>query len=221
MVISFLPFEDFEKSVKSLDSSRLGKMRSENYIILSRIENNSLDGGGWSNHPMTRSWRGYPDSLKYYLNCVFEEWEERGFKNSFEFYSLPDVIIHPPFVGLMEFHFSHQAALVRKHPYFYSTTFTDLPGEYLSLGYLWPCTLTTEKIMWMKEERTYLNPDIDLFTEINQQQLISSEKSEFLFYSLADLIKIAEDKGISNSKKMRKRDLFSLLKEKNLLPKKL
>ncbi len=217
MVISFLPFEDFEESAKVLDNSRLGKMRSENYIILNRILNyDKINGGGWIHHPMTLSWLGYPTALKFYLNCVISEWEGRGFSNSYEEYLLPEEIEFPPFVGLREFHFSHQASLVRKHPYYYSTSFPNLPSDYLSLGYLWPSSLTEEKILSLKEEGNYLHPDKTLFSEVNTSFLLSQSKSEERMYSLSSLKKIAKENNIDKKIKTKK-ELFPLLKKLELL----
>jgi hypothetical protein len=78
MVVVFLPFSDFEKSVSSLDDRRLGKQRIEALAILKSIKTKS----SWYNHPSTKMWIGFKNALKQYFNLCIEEWERRGFNNS-------------------------------------------------------------------------------------------------------------------------------------------
>ena len=77
---TFLPYPDFEKSLRALDYRRLGKQRVEAYQILRAIKH----GGGWRNHPAVKMWRGHVNALKRYHNMCIDEWVRRGFRNTMQ-----------------------------------------------------------------------------------------------------------------------------------------
>ena len=120
----FLPYEDFKKSLRTLDNKRLGKQRVETYQIISAISRRpKLDGTpykGWLNHPCTIMWKNHLPALKQYLNYSIMEWIERGFKNTMNFEIVNEEIVIPSFVGNERFHSSHRANLLKKEPEFYS-----------------------------------------------------------------------------------------------------
>ena len=132
---TFLPYESFARSAKVLDRQRLGKQRVEVLQILKALR----DGGGWSNHPAVRMWRGYECVLIDYGLAVCDEWHcERGYKDtcaekiaSFS----GDGWIRPPWLGDTAFHRSHQSNLIRKNPEHYGPIFWDVPDD---LPYVWP-----------------------------------------------------------------------------------
>jgi hypothetical protein len=139
-VQTFLPYEDFEKSAKSLDRQRLGKQRVETMQIMNAILNPDY---GWQNHPAVNMWRGHIVTLMDYQAAICSEWTSRGYKDTcleksfslLDQYS-PDILIgRPEWVGNYEFHLSHQSNLLRKYPEHYSQYFVNVPDD---LPYVWP-----------------------------------------------------------------------------------
>jgi hypothetical protein len=139
---TFLPYPDFAQSAKCLDMRRLGKQRVEVLQLLKAL----IAGGGWSNHPATKMWRGYEQALTDYGFAIIEEWVERGYKDSCrdKIYELisgvaenwwPGETVLPPWLGNEEFHAAHRSNLLRKDPVHYGqfgwTESDDLP-------YIWP-----------------------------------------------------------------------------------
>ena len=78
---TFLPYPNFEKSIKTLDYRRLGKQRVEAFQILNILLNRTKSSA-WRNHPAVLMWRGYENALKIYLNLCISEWISRGYKNT-------------------------------------------------------------------------------------------------------------------------------------------
>jgi len=132
---TFLPYEDFERSLRCLDRQRLGKQRVESFQILN-ILTGATKKAGWRNHPAVRMWSGYDNALKDYYNKNLRIWEERGYKN---IKLIPYVIIGkaiaPPWLGDKEFHASHRSNLLRKNPDHYGQ-FGWSEGP--DLPYVWP-----------------------------------------------------------------------------------
>jgi hypothetical protein len=134
---TFLPYPDFYKSARVLDSKRLGKQRVEAYQILRTL---SGETNGWKNHPATRMWRGHEPVLFIYTLIVCDEWVKRNNKDTIisklERYRFPEncTSMHPPWLGNEDFHRSHRANLVRKAPEIYVPIFGCLPPE----PYVWP-----------------------------------------------------------------------------------
>jgi len=121
----FLPYSDFTKSLRTLDTKRLGKQRVETYQIISAITSRpKLDGSpykGWLNHPCTIMWKNHIPALKYYLNCAITEWILRGYNNTMNFENvIKEEIVIPSFIGNERFHSSHRANLLKKEPEFYT-----------------------------------------------------------------------------------------------------
>jgi len=132
---TFLPYSDFNLSAKVLDYKRLGKQRLESWQIINTLEGRSK---GWKNHPAIKMWTGYEIALKYYFNCISQEWVRRGYKHNMGFYFpiLPGISsMMPKWMGKEEFHLSHQSNLVRKFPEHYSKYFPDVPND---IPYYWP-----------------------------------------------------------------------------------
>ena len=128
---TFLPYPDFEKSARALDSRRLGKQRAEALTILRCLH----EPNGWRHHPAVKMWRGYEDALKAYMNACIDEWVRRGYQNNMEkMEHSPDPLM-PPWFGDPEFHRSHQSNLIRKVPAYYSRIFPGVPDD---LPYVWP-----------------------------------------------------------------------------------
>lgn len=110
---TFLPYPDFELSVRALDNRRLGKQRVEAKQILLTLEKGPLICAGcrlsrigipqecsvdtapfygvhqfiktpWSNHPAVKMWRNHERRLALYGMYACREWKRRGFNDSLE-----------------------------------------------------------------------------------------------------------------------------------------
>jgi hypothetical protein len=129
-VQTFLPYADFQQSASILDNKRLGKQRVEVLQLLR---------GSWSNHPASKMWFGYSNALAEYGLIICEAWIYRGYGDTCwhkikEYYD-PSIREYPKWLGLKEFHLSHQSNLLRKDFKYYSIFFRDVPSN---LPYYWP-----------------------------------------------------------------------------------
>ena len=70
----FLPYSSFCLCAQCLDNRRLLKQILECKQILNALNN----GGPWSNHCITRTWRGYDKALVSYMNYCISEASSRG-----------------------------------------------------------------------------------------------------------------------------------------------
>lgn len=147
MVITFLPYADFEQSVQSLDDRRLGKQRLEAmqiYHVLNKIDIEPDGKFGWRNHPAVLMWVGYKNLLAVYHNLCLDEWVQRGRVNTMHEIDInPEQLLselrNPPvWWGWDAFHKSHMAALIRKSPSDYLEKFEKFVGIYRDYGYIWP-----------------------------------------------------------------------------------
>jgi hypothetical protein len=133
-VQTFLPYNDFQKSVEVLDYRRLGKQRVETFQVLNILLERTPTKG-WRNHPVTIMWTGYETALKAYQNITIREWARRGYKNNMSYEDLSgETIIMPPWFGDDRFHKSHRSNLLRKDFEYYSNHFT----EPVDIEYFWP-----------------------------------------------------------------------------------
>jgi len=131
---TFLPYDDFIHSVQVLDYRRLGKQRVETFQVLNVLLERT-DTRGWRNHPVTRMWRGYEESLKLYQNITILEWIGRGYKNNMKMEDVDaNQLVFPEWFGNTDFHRSHRSNLLRKNFNYYSEFF-DEPTD---LEYVWP-----------------------------------------------------------------------------------
>jgi len=131
---TFLPYPSFEKSLKALDSRRLGKQRVEAFQILNIILNRT-DKKDWSNHPAVNMWRGHANALKLYHNEAIKEWVARGYRNNMNIETIRGKIAFPEWFGKKNFHKSHKSNLLRKDKKFYSQFGWKVPSN---LDYVWP-----------------------------------------------------------------------------------
>ena len=137
---TFLPYEDFAQSAKSLDRTRLGKQRVETLQIMKALVDPSY---GWQNHPAVKMWRGYEWALYQYQVAICEEWTNRGYKDTcltktfvvIDEAGIPLNPSMPPWLGNENIHRSHRSNLVRKMPEHYALQFDDVDG---TLPYVWP-----------------------------------------------------------------------------------
>lgn len=211
MVNTFLPLPDFRESLLSLDKRRLGKQRLEAYQIINFLLGTPLGSGkGYANHPAKEMWKGYTNALIEYYNICLEVWVERGGKNEMKPFTIEGEIVYPPWFGVMEFHYSHQAALIRKEPAAYLPLFDTLPIAYLSLGYLWPSHIDLEDL---RENSSPDIPNPSFFDPVNKSKRLSMKSSEYLLYTLPELKEIAISLGITKVSQYNKRQLYDLIFE--------
>lgn len=138
---TFLPYSDFLQSTRILDMKRLGKQRVETLQILTALLNNNQSR--WFNHPATQMWREYELALVKYGLAICDEWLSRGYRDTcrdkilgLDIWTMNhDEVLMPWWLGVPEFHRSHQSNLLRKKPEHYSKYFRDVPDD---LPYLWP-----------------------------------------------------------------------------------
>lgn len=146
---TFLPFADFERSVRSLDTKRLGKQRVECIQVVRGLTRADY---GWRHHPAVLMWKNYEEALGRYAYTCCEVWTERGFADTCAATigadlatagvtavrsqaELAEAGLLPPWLGDEEFHRSHRSSLLRKHPDHYRPQFADVPDD---LEYVWP-----------------------------------------------------------------------------------
>ena len=146
---TFLPYPDFEKSIRILDSSRRNKQAVESSQLITVLDssykkffphrNQNPNSKGWINHPAVKLWKGYLDALILYYNINLEICiEEYGVKFE-KLVPLPmknRIACLPPWFGWELFHLSHRSNLLSKKPEYYKNIqgFIGIPDD---LGYLW------------------------------------------------------------------------------------
>lgn len=143
---TFLPYADFAHTAAVLDLRRLGKQRVEALQVLRATTRPEY---GWRHHPAAKMWWGYPEALVCYGLAICRSWTALGRPDtvaatlSVEFgrpvreqADLRHVDELPTWLGLPEFHRSHQSSLLRKDPTHYRPIFgPDVPDD---LPYVWP-----------------------------------------------------------------------------------
>jgi hypothetical protein len=136
---TFLPYEDFQQTVKCLDYRRLGKQRVETFQVLNILLDRT-ESKGWRNHPVKRMWTGYEEALKLYQNYTIQEWINRGYNNnmSFETVDLNNIVM-PPWMGDPMLHKSHRLKLAWKQWDWYCDKFDDVISQpHDEPEYIWP-----------------------------------------------------------------------------------
>lgn len=146
---TFLPYPDFERSARVLDSKRLGKQRVECIQVVRGLVR---PGYGWRRHPAVLMWKGHEEALgRYALTCC-AVWTELGFADTCAATitadlatagvtrirtqpELEDAGALPSWLGEQRFHLSHRSSLLRKDPGHYAEKF---PGDPDDLDYVWP-----------------------------------------------------------------------------------
>lgn len=146
MVNTFVPFSNFRLIAAVLDYKRLGKQRVEARQILQALTG---EKNGWSHHTAVRMWIGYEEALKFYINCMIDEWIARGYKNSMEKYNVEEEhVIFPWWIRWRPVQYSHRASLYRKKPEYYKNySFDDIPPIYHKCGYIWPSKLNEQQFI--------------------------------------------------------------------------
>jgi hypothetical protein len=137
---TFLPFPDFDESMRVLDPKRLGNQVYREGLTLIK--------GGWPHHPASKMWRGYEYALALYCIAGLNELFRRGkdyphHRLTFEGFlsNYPDTGM-PPWLGNEAFHSCHRAILLWKNPLWYGqfgwTEEPKGPDEKKRFPYIWP-----------------------------------------------------------------------------------
>lgn len=220
MVITFLPYPDFYKSLECLDSERLNKQCLECAQIIRALEKSGKVA--WANHPASRMWVGYENALKLYHNQALYVRQQRFPDRSYstEALEIEGIIEMPPWFGIMAVHYSHRASLIAKAPTYYSCNpevplkhYFEVPPIYLESGYVWPLN-TLEKTTGVKKvyykellEIDSENPPKTIFAEVNLDTRGSAHLSEFRSLRLLEL----RDRCDKKYKKLNKKQLYLIL----------
>lgn len=132
----FLPYDDYTKSLLSLDKRRQFKQVVEASQIINVIKKGE---GGWSNHPATVMYKHNLNSLIYYYNIglriAIKKWKVKVKKLKFIPYIKTANFNHPIWLGYPKFHSQHRARLLSKKPEWYRQfDWKEQPSE----NYIWP-----------------------------------------------------------------------------------
>ena len=142
---TFLPFDDFVRSISVLDARRARKQVIEASQLLDTLLNRK-DKSGWSNHPAALMWRGYEDALKIYQAVAYELTSANTTWNKQQKEIVaPGVYPLPYWFGWPLFHESHKSRLYQKSVEnvnkFNEELFNNLRNNGIangSIGYVWP-----------------------------------------------------------------------------------
>jgi len=107
---TFLPHPNYAASAATLDNARLNKQIVECRQILSTLN-------GDKNHPAFDMWRGYRGELIFYGVMMYREWLKRGKAKHKSGEEMEGVFFQsdvPWWLGVKEFHLSHQSRLMHK-----------------------------------------------------------------------------------------------------------
>lgn len=135
---TFLPYASFVETARCLDWKRLGNQRRECKQVLAPLIGITK---AWGTHPAILQWKGYERALCLYSLAICNEWRKRGYRDETRpyflhwFYSLRGDIVMPPWLGMREYHESHQSALLRKDYTWYSRFDWDVSHD---IPYFWP-----------------------------------------------------------------------------------
>lgn len=130
---TFLPYNDFYKSVQCLDYRRLGKQRVEAKQIYNALQPGSTSR--WRSHVAVRMWKGCENALLHYMNTAIEEWVRRGYNNNMNLAVVSFPVIMPFWFGDERLHASHRGNLLRKNFKYYSQFGWNEP---IDMPYWWP-----------------------------------------------------------------------------------
>lgn len=159
MVNTFIIADTPERCAQLLDYKRLGKQRVEGMQIITILEGKA---DGHSHHPVVAMWRDHIKALKYYTNCMIDEWIARGYKNTMSRYSMESTPITLPWwFTCKQLQLSHCCALLLKDPIYYNKIWNVTPdvAPYMKWGYLWPHKLNVDHETQLKAGK-FLPPEL-------------------------------------------------------------
>jgi hypothetical protein len=158
-MMTFIVTGDFVVNASFLDTSRVCKQ----VVEANQILNTLLSGGSWSKHPIVKSWDGFINALKYYINCVVLECLKRGYDVNPNLYEIKYPIIMPWWTQWSFLHQSHRAMLIRKNPFHYAPLFTNkyaVDITFFGHGYIWPSDMNINYVNTFDKLTTNDLPDL-------------------------------------------------------------
>jgi hypothetical protein len=183
---TFLPFPNYNASAEVLDGRRLVCQLKECKQILTvhkkmheeRENPGTWPNIGWHNHPAVRMWLGHEYALSCYMDAIFEECLNRGYKvEPYKYKEVfdwatrndPKSLIIDPYWWGGSLHYTHRVKLCEKNWDHYSPLFPDvIDSDVGDLGYLWPAPVGKEHIISTRflddikaalEGHVYYDPD--------------------------------------------------------------
>lgn len=160
---TFLPYKDFTKTAKALDSKRLNKQILEGYQILNVLSNPD-PRAGWRNHPAVKMWRGYEHKLFDYIMAMVREANVRGIKTDKNMENLCNLLNtsgidwsfdipswYTDEVAMKRLTITHKANLYKKDPVYYFDFFSSVAKSN-------PCCPNRKepcKYYWVTHEEKY------------------------------------------------------------------
>jgi hypothetical protein len=113
---TFLPFPDYEKSARCLDSRRLRKQQVECKQIVEILNGK---GSGWAHHPAVLMWVGQSNALISYAAEIASECARRGFSTASymatqAYYDVTKDLGEPWWLRTVDFHYAYQSKLMFK-----------------------------------------------------------------------------------------------------------
>ena len=145
---TFLPFQSFEQSARSIDKKRCWKQVVEAKQILCVLRYDGVPQNwkeskgwikqGWRNHPAVLMWKGYENALASYYNEFLDHCIKFHLINtSMESLTLVDRPTYPWWLGDENFHRAMRARLIVKDRNFYLSKFPNDEGFNNGM-YWWP-----------------------------------------------------------------------------------
>jgi hypothetical protein len=151
MVNTFIIADTPQECARLLHHRHLGKQRVEAYQIVNVIEKQTK---GWSLHPATLMWMHHLDALKYYTNCMIDEWISRGYVNNMKKYKLDHKPKMPWWFSWKPLQTSHKCSLLRKNEYYRGVLKLEKwEKKYVNYGYIWISRLTMDQIKFAKNNK--------------------------------------------------------------------
>lgn len=160
---TFLPYKDFTKTAKALDSKRLNKQILECYQILNVLSNTD-PRAGWRNHPAVKMWRGHEKALWGYAMTMLFEASSRGIKtdtneknlrtawaNNADNWGSEEPAWYTDEVAMKRLTITHKANLYKKDPIYYFDFFSSVAKSN-------PCCPNRKepcKYYWVTHEEKY------------------------------------------------------------------
>ena len=132
---TFLPYQDFAKSLDCLDKKRCLKQAVEAHQLIKGLQN--PETFGWRHHPAFKMWVDYEDALTNYYNICLRINKEKHKINFVKLHELPEKTFwfYPEWLSKEALHNSHRSNLLRKDKVFYSKYSWEVPDN---LPYYWP-----------------------------------------------------------------------------------
>lgn len=148
---TFLPYADYDKSAKVLDTKRLNRQISE-VMFIHKVLDATLEESlryRFRNHPAIGMWRGHTGQLLLYGNALYNEWQKRfpnkphasgdyirsAISKLLELRTRTSMFKLPSWLKDERLHKSHRSNLLRKNKVHYGQYFGDEPDN---LAYFWP-----------------------------------------------------------------------------------